>query len=217
MLANRRQAYAERLPRIRAQESAISLDKLERRRADLTRELTWAEAQSNVFALADPKQTALGERLDRVRAILERSGDEPQTQAARERYRRVAGALTWQLTQELAAHVWEARKQLRELDTALGQARELDTALAQAQLDEPARDRQFATRVTQLDLRVRALLPRVAELIGDQRRYIQELAVAELEHQKEQLAVYATQARFAVARIYDRANVGKEADHAAGQ
>jgi hypothetical protein len=40
--------------------------------------------------------------------------------------------------------------------------------------------------------------------------------VAELEHQKERLATYATQARFAVARIYDRAT-GKDTDHAAGQ
>ena len=41
---------------------------------------------------------------------------------------------------------------------------------------------------------------------------MQGLAVAELEHQKEQLATYATQARFAVARIYDRANIGKAGD-----
>ena len=51
----------------------------------------------------------------------------------------------------------------------------------------------------------------------DQQHYIQELAVAELEHQKEQLATFATQARFAVARIYDRANVGKAPDVQPGE
>jgi DNA repair ATPase RecN len=148
--------------------------------------------------------------------MLEQAGDDPQLQALRERYRRVAGALTWQLTQEYPQRLWEAKKQLRELDAQLGQARERDSALAQAQRDEPAHFQQFATRITQLDQRIRSLQPQVAELMHDQQQYIQELAVAELEHQKQQLATYATQARFAVARLYDRAS-GKDTDHAPGR
>jgi hypothetical protein len=216
MLATRAQAYTERLPRIREQEGAIGLGRLEQDREGLTRELTWAEAQSNVYAFTDHKEQALGERLTRVRAMLEQAGDDPQLQALRERYRRVAGALTWQLTQEYPQRLWEAKKQLRELDAQLGQARERDSALAQAQRDEPAHFQQFATRITQLDQRIRSLQPQVAELMHDQQQYIQELAVAELEHQKQQLATYATQARFAVARLYDRAS-GKDTDHAPGR
>ena len=40
---------------------------------------------------------------------------------------------------------------------------------------------------------------------------MQELAVAELTRQKERLAAYTTQARFAVAQIYDRASLAQEA------
>jgi TolA-binding protein len=104
-----------------------------------------------------------------------------------------------------------------ELDAELGQARERDNALAQAQSDEPAQDRQFAARIAQLDWRIRSLQPQVAQLMQDQQQYLQELAVAELEHQKEQLGLYATQARFAVARIYDRSNVGKAAEAQPGE
>ncbi|HWY72009.1 MAG TPA: hypothetical protein VNW98_00085, partial [Burkholderiaceae bacterium] len=178
----------------------------------LTRELTWAEAQSNVYAFTDPKEQQLAERLTRVRTILEQAGEAPQLAAERERYRLAAGALTWQLTQEYPTRLWEAKKRLHELDVELGEARERDTALAQAQRDEPAHLHQFATRIAQLDWRIHTLQPQVAGLMHDQQHYLQELAVAELEHQKEQLATYATQARFAVARIYDRANVGKAAD-----
>jgi hypothetical protein len=217
MLTNRRQAFAERLPRIRAQEGAIGLDRLEQRREELTRELTWAEAQSNVYAFTDPKEQQVAERLTRVRAVLDRAGDDPQLEPERERYRLAAGALTWQLTQEYPERLWEAKKQLRELDAELSQARERDTALAQAQRDEPAHLEQFATRISQLDYWIRSLQPRLAALVHAQERYIQGLAVAELEHQKEQLAGYATQARFAVARLYDRANLGKAADIQPGE
>ncbi len=212
MLTNRRQAFAERLPRIRAQEGSIGLDQLEQRRDELTRELTWAEAHSNVYAFTDPKEQQLAERLTRVRAMLDQAGNDPQLETERERYRLAAGALTWQLTQEYPERLWDAKKQLRELDVELSHARERDTALAEAQRDEPAHFQQFATRISQLDYRIRSLQPRLAALVHAQERYIQGLAVAELEHQKDQLAAYATQARFAVARLYDRANLGKAAD-----
>ena len=217
MLTNRRRAFAERLPKIRAREGAIGLDQLEHRREDLTRELTWAEAQSNVYAFTDPKEQQLAQRLTRARAVLDHAGDDPQLETERERYRRAAGALTWQLTQEYPARLWEAKKQLRELDAELSEARERDTALAQAQREEPAHFEQFAARIAQLDWRIRSLQPRLAALVHAQDRYIQGLVVAELEHQKEQLAAYATQARFAVARIYDHANIGKAADAVPGQ
>jgi Tetratricopeptide repeat len=217
MLANQRQAFAERLPKVRAQEGATGLDGLEQRREDLSRELTWAEAHSNVYAFTSPKEQQLAQRLMRVREILDRAGDDPQFADARERYRRVAGAMTWQLTEEYPARLWEAKKQLMELDAEVSRARARDTALGQAQRDEPAHFDQFATRISQLDYRIRSLQPRVAALIHAQDRYMQGLAVAELEHQKDQLAAYATQARFAVARIYDRASIGKAGDAQPGE
>ena len=44
-------------------------------------------------------------------------------------------------------------------------------------------------------------------LSDEQQLGIQELAVAELQRQKQRLAVYATQAQFAVAQLYDRATL----------
>jgi hypothetical protein len=41
---------------------------------------------------------------------------------------------------------------------------------------------------------------------------VQELAVAELARQKERLAAYTTQARFAVAQLYDRAALARKPD-----
>ncbi len=60
-------------------------------------------------------------------------------------------------------------------------------------------------------------MPRVASLIQEQQGQVQELAVAELGRQKERLAVYSTQARFALAQMYDRAAMARDADHAPKQ
>lgn len=59
------------------------------------------------------------------------------------------------------------------------------------------------------------LLPRIADLTArleqsaaGQNRYLAAVAVKELESQKERLAAYSLQARFALASIYDRAASG---------
>ena len=50
---------------------------------------------------------------------------------------------------------------------------------------------------------------RVATLMRDQREYVQELAVAALEVQKERLAEYDKQAKLGLAQIYDPARKPK--------
>ncbi len=217
MLANRRKAYAERLPQIRAKASDSGLRALSLGGALLAAELTRAETETDTAAFADAKERDLRARLDSVQATLKQAGNAAEFAAARERARLAEGALTWQLAQEYPARLWEAKKALSATDQGLSDARRRDAALAQAQRDEPARFERFAQRIDELDPRVKALIPRVAALSIEQQQAVQEIAVAELTRQKERLAIYATQARFAVAQLYDRANLPREADHAGKQ
>ena len=212
MLANRKQAYAERLPRIREQARGISLPAMRERRTAVAEELARVEAQTDVAALADEKELALRQRLERAKATIALLGETPEAVEARERLRRAEGALTWRMIDQFPARLWEAKKSLRTIDQQLAEAAGREAALAQAQRDEPARLAGFDGRIAALDARVKALIPRVAALAGEQRVAMQDIAVAALERQKERLATYATQARFAVAQLYDRAQLAKQ-DH----
>ena len=86
------------------------------------------EEQADGVAFADARERDLQERLARVQAILKSTAasTDPDLITARERATRVAGALTWQLAQAQAARVWDAKKNLRELDQQLAQARSRD-------------------------------------------------------------------------------------------
>jgi len=217
MLTNRQQAFAERLPQVQAAARTTGISDLEQRRESLKHELTRAQEQADGFAFADAKERALMTRLERARAMLEHGRTDPQMDAARERYRRVVGALTWQLAQEFPMRMWDAKKDLSQLSAELARARFLDADLTRAQKEEPAHFEQFAARIAALDQRIRALLPRVQALLKLQRGAVQEMAVAELQAQKERLAIYGTQARFAVAQIYDRARLAKVPENATQQ
>ncbi len=208
MLANRRKAYAERLPQVRAKTPReAELAGLRQRRDALSDELQRAIAIADGAVFFDAAQGEQLERLTRARATLQSLPVEQQPAQASERLRRAAGALTWELAQHYPQRVHQAGRQLQLIDGQLAQAQQRDHALAQAQQDEPRRFEAFAERIVELDKRVQALSPRVAALGAEQQAALQELAVAELQRQKLRLAAYATQAQFAVAQLYDHATL----------
>jgi hypothetical protein len=217
MLATRREAFAQRLPQVRERASEISIEAAQKRRDALAQELSRVESENDGTAFADEKQRDHLARAESVRAALAQMGDDPEAVAARERLRLVSGALTWNLAQQYPARLWEAQKALKITDETLLDARAHDKALAQAQRDEPKRFDAFAARIPDLDKRIQALIPRVTALSREQQGVVQDLAVAELARQKERLAAYTTQARFAVAQLVDRANLAREGKDAPKQ
>jgi len=203
MLANRRQAFEQRLPAVLQRAGELSLPAMQQRRDALATELARTEEQADALAFVDERERGLLERLRRVEAALKETNDAEIA----ERLRRVSGALTWQLARDYPVRLWDAKKALRTTDKTLAEAGEHQAALARAQQDEPARFARFAARIAELEGRLQALNPRVAALGREQQGQLQEMAVAELESQKERLDVYAAQARLAIAQLYDRAQV----------
>ena len=219
MLATRRQAFADRLPKIRAQQQSSGLDTehLQQRSDANASALKQAEADADGAAFADTKERDLQQRLARVTATLANlpPDADPGLAEAHDRLRRVAGALAWQLAHEFPARAWDAKKGQQQTEAALADARAHDESLARAQRDEPVRFEAFAQRIAELDARINVLAPRVAALGKEQQGALQEIAITELKSQKERLAAYTAQARYAVAQLYDRATEPKEGDHAA--
>jgi chromosome segregation ATPase len=214
MLDTRRAAYTDRLPKILDQTRDTGLAALQKRRDALAAELAQAETQGDGAAFADARQRELQALVDSARAFLEQAPRDAENDAARERLRLAAGALTWQLGRQQPDKVWDARKALQATDAGLEAARGREAAIAQAQKDEPARFDAFGKRIAELGERIKALAPRVTALAAEQQKVVQELAVAELERQKLRLDDYTIQARFAVAQIYDRAIAARSNDDA---
>jgi hypothetical protein len=179
--------------------------------------LARVQTDADHAALADAARRAQLARLADMQATVQRLGAEPagadpEIAAAAERVRRVAGALTWQLAQEFPDRLWQANKAMRTIDSELQMAQAREAALVQAQRDEPARHEAFALRIAEQGATIRALIPQVAALTQEQQAQLQNLAVAELERQQQRLTGYTTQARFAVAQLYDRAALARKPD-----
>ena len=209
MLAERRAAFAQRLPATQSGASATSsvLAALKQRRATLAADLDRVERDGDVVAFADAKQDDLLRRLASAQATLKLHGKDPEIAALADKVRLLSGALSWQLSQDWAGRLWTARKALRDADEQLASAEQRDAKLGAAQRDEPARLAAFGKRIDALEAQLNALMPRVAALSAEQQQAVQAVAVAELSRAQQRLAEYQTQARFALAQLYDRANV----------
>ncbi len=220
MLATRRKAYAEKLPPVQARPWQPRADALAAARGNLARDLDAGAAagDGDGMAWADAGETALLARLkgarDTLAALREEArrstgpeAAEQQAELARaeDRLRLASGVLAWQLSQSANDRERALRKSLGEIDTQLGEVQRRDAELAEAQKTEPQRFAAFEARIAAIDPRIAALSPRVVALAREQREAAQQIAIAELEQQLQRLQGYETQARFALAQLYDRA------------
>jgi hypothetical protein len=220
----RRDAFAARLPQVRAAAGANDLAALEARRAALEAELATAGANDDAAAFADERERALAARVAAGRAALAAARaapdvaglSPPQIAELAERLRRAEGALAWQMAERLPERRWQAQKALRDGAAALAAARVRDAALRNAEAAEPARHARFAERLDEAGVRIAALVPQVAALEVEARAQLAAIAVAALVGQQERLAVYAAQARLAIAQILDRAQLAQRGDAPAG-
>ena len=217
MLDTRRKAFADRLPAVRQRASEIGMASLKQRRDAVAGEIEAGTNAADGVAFADARQHALLARIAGVREALKAGGSDPSLAALHGRARLAGGALTWQLAQQFVDRAWDAKKELNAIDAQFASASERDAALAEAQREEPARIERFTARVAAARPMLQTMMPAVAALGREQQAMVQDIAVAELTQQQARLAEYATQARFAVAQLYDRANLGSASLAAGGK
>jgi hypothetical protein len=217
MLATRKKAFADKLPPVQARAGDAGIELLARRRQAVADEIAKGEEAGDGLAFADARELDLLQRAKGLQAAVDAPGADSEVTALRERVRLARGLLSWQLAKTQTDRVWALQKDLQRIDAELAQVRERDAALLAAQKEEPVRFERFGKRIAALRPLLDVMIPRVASLGLEQQRAVQDIAIAQLTLQQERLAEYTTQARFAVAQLYDRAYANKEPERAAAR
>ncbi|MEP7246797.1 MAG: tetratricopeptide repeat protein [Gammaproteobacteria bacterium] len=205
MIDTRERAYAERLPRADALLAEGALDKHQRTRDELDGRLSSIESEGDVAALGSAEERGQWASIQRIEAGLVDAPDNEETAAIRDRLRLVKGVLYFRLNDSFKARLWRERRTIKDLDLALHEAQARWIRVQRARKDVPTNTGEFATRIAALQQRIDALQIRLVDTAQKQNAYLAQLAVRELEGQKDRLATYQIQARFALATMYDRA------------
>jgi tetratricopeptide (TPR) repeat protein len=205
MIETRQAAGATREPRRVATLEATDLAGLRERQAALEQRCAAAESSRDLLAFATEPERTQWQALEAAASKLEALPPGPQRDEQAERVRLLRGVLNWQLDREYKSRVAAARRGLAHTSASLAEAEARLGALAAAGDLVPSDTAQFEARVAALRGRLERIQPVIDATALAQERALADLAAAELEAQQRRLADYATQARFALASLYDGA------------
>ncbi len=211
MLDTRRTAYDQRLPNIDASLARVDPQAIARTRVELESRLNAVERTGDFAALGTAREQEMWNTIHELDEALAAEPPDASLDEMRDKVRLLRGVLFWQMNESFKARAWTTRRSLRELDVALKQMEKRWLLVEQARENMPNDTEAFAHRVAELRPRIEALGTRLAAAGRAQGDYLASIAVQELEAQKQRLASYQVQARFALASIYDRsADAGTE-------
>ena len=205
MIDTRERAYVERTPKVDALLASGAVDKLAQRRTDLETRVNTIEKDQDAAALGSDEERAQWAKIQGMEAALAGAPDTPENAELRERVKLVKGVLYFRLNDSFKARMWQQRRSIKDLDLALHEAQSRWIRVDHARKSVPNNNGEFAARVADLKARIEALQGRLAETQKKQTVYLAQLAIQQLDEQKDRLAAYQVQARFALASMYDRA------------
>jgi hypothetical protein len=209
MLDTRQQAYNDRVPKADAVLAATDLDALAKKRVDFESRINEIEKSNEVAALGTPQEQQNWARLKRIEDYVAMHPDDPDLADMRDRLRLLKGVMYWRLSESFRARLWNERRSVKELEASLVETQKRAVLVKQARLGMPSNTGAFETRVTAVRARMDQLQERLTALSERQNRFLQALAIRELQAQKQRIEVYQIQARYELAAIYDKATQPK--------
>jgi hypothetical protein len=205
MLDTRQAAYNQRVPKADAVIAATDLGGLTQKRVDFESRINEIEKSNDVAALGTPEEQQTWVRLARIEDYLAAHPDDPDLAAMREKHRLMKGVIYWRLSASFKARLWNERRSVKELEAELKETQKRAVLVEQARAGTPVNTGAYGQRVAALRGRMDQLQQRLADVSTQQNRFLQALAIRELEGQKQRISTYQIQARYELAAIYDHA------------
>jgi hypothetical protein len=138
------------------------------------------------------------------------NADIEEAREVRDKIDLMKGVMQWELEREFNARVTVVSHSLQESGEALIAAQRSRRKIDETMRTEPQRYAALSDRVDDLSPRVDAMKARVEESLAQKRAFLRDIAVGELQAQKNRLDIYTIQARFALAAIYDLATTAED-------
>ncbi len=204
VLAERRKAFAAKLPKLQQSSSFATLAQLREQRDAFAARVGAIEGGEDHAALADPDEQDHLERLDRVAAGIDKLAGKQNTAYQQDMHRLLAGLLNYELATDFPVRLWRAKKQLIALDRALDESNQRAADLRRIAARGEAEFVAFERRIGGQQSRITRLRQNVTQLLARQESHINRLAIDAIRQQQRHVAQLRLNARFELAKLYDR-------------
>jgi hypothetical protein len=175
------------------------------RRDEVERRLTTAQRRHDPQAFATRQELSLGRQLNGLDYRQSRLKPQPGLTRSKARLQRLQGVLHWQMATDYDNRLAAAHRHLRELDGLLEGLRAQHQRVVRFKREAYQSFEGYDIPFQRLQTRLQSLRTRVQGIMAQQARYLEKVAVKELDRRRQKLADYRVKARFALAESYDRA------------
>src|SRR5690606_2058970 len=203
MLDTRELAYNKRLPGTTAKLAAADIESMVDQKLEFDARLNAIEKDSNSLALATRHEFQMWGEITALERTPALASNTPEAAEARKKIALLKGVLQWDLDKKFNDRLWHIRRNLRQAGEGLGETQRAGRGVHAAVRDEPAQFAAFGERIEAISPRISSLQRRVDAAVQQHKVFLQDVAVEELQAQKQRLETYTVQARFALAAIYD--------------
>ena len=203
MLSARESRYQSHLPAVEHVLKTDTLATLQRRYTALADSIANIEKSGNSIEFANITETQHLQVLSDIEKQLARMPETPEINELRSKQKFLYGILSWQTGSEYKQRLWEKKKQLAELDNLIQQTGNAIDKLRLSDIEAPVGFSGFEKQIATQKGIIKNLQARTAEASRAQGTLLEQLAVNELQTQKERIDTYIVQARFALAQTYD--------------
>ncbi len=205
MVATRERRYQQNLPLAEHGLQQINVSTQQERYSRLLARLDAIESSDDILALANTEESRMWAKLQSIEQRLEAMPVNEQAAELRDKHRLLKGYLLWQMNEEFVPRLWVQRKTLKQSAEGLAETQKRRAGLERAIEAAPAGFEGFHARIVALRERLRVLQPQLERAQQRQARYLEAIAIAELQRREHLLAAYVDQARVAMAGAYDKA------------
>lgn len=175
------------------------------RRDEVSRRRDNAQRARTTLAFATQSELSVKRRLDRIEYRLGRMKPQAGLKKAKARVARMQGALSWQIETDYDRRLKESYKHLKELDQLIQRLQQKHQVIAIMKREAYQSFEGYQVPLQRLSTKLRTLNTRLVAAMQQQARYLEKVAVRELDRRRKKLAEYRVKARFALAESYDRA------------
>ncbi len=209
MIETRERAYAERTPRTDALLGSNALKNLADRRQVVAGRINDIVNHQDVEELGTPEQRAQWQRITDIEVALMMQPEDEANNALRDKLKLIKGVLYWNMRDAFPQRLYQQRRELKSLDALLATSQGRWLRVQEARRSAPTTTGDYAQRVAALQARLQALRARLDAAARAQEALLAGIAADELEAQRQRIADYEVQARFALASIYDKSAEGR--------
>ena len=203
ILTERRDAYYKKLPQVAGNERLKGIADMQKKRDDLAAEIKRIQDENDGFALVtedEEEKVLLIKKIEKKLAQLSKTEDMSDEN---EKLRLLKGILEFKLQSEFVPRLWNAQRELIELDRALVQTRNGKRLLVRAANQAPKFFEGYDQKIANSKVKIKALLAKLDQSIKLQEQYITRIAQDGLIKRRQILENYHVRARFGIARLYD--------------